>query len=80
MYGICSHFLDGDILDGLTEAAGLIGEEFLIPPVLLADDDLAGELDLSGDELPILTGDDCLGGVYGLGAGEAGLKKSAHSE
>ena len=72
-------FLDGDILDGLTEAAALIGEEYLAA-VLLAEEALTGELDLSGDEDPNLTADDGLGGVYGLGGLPAGLRNSANSE
>lgn len=62
----------------LSIGLGLIGDEAL--PILAAEVDLTGELDFNGEELPNLTAEDGLGGVYGLGAGLDGLKKSAHSE
>ena len=65
----------GEVLDGLAPDA-LMGDEAL--PVLLAEDDLIGEPDLRGEELPLPT-EDPLGGDAGLGAGKAGLRNSAHS-
>ena len=66
----------GEVLEGLTPR---IGEEEVLPAVLLAEEALAGELLLRGEEFP-LEAERALGGVEGLGLGKADLTNSAHSE
>lgn len=62
---------------------GLTGEADDLNPaeVLLAEAALTGEVFFSGEaELLKPAEEEALGGVIGLGAGVAGLRKSAHSE
>ena len=66
----------GEVLDGLLP---LMGDAEDLPAVLLAEEDLIGELLLRGDEAP-LEADIALGGVEGLGEGKADLMNSANSE
>jgi hypothetical protein len=56
-------FLLGDILDGLIVAAGLTGDELVLP--------LAGELDFKGEELlyAVLAGEEVLAGLDSLMGG-----------
>ena len=70
-YTLSTGFLLGEVLTGLL---------FLAGEVLLADIDLCGLDDFSGEVLP-LAAEVALGGdeAAGLGCGNAALRNSAHS-